>query len=263
MNRRGGPCGSARGGHIIARIQMRANAAQLEFTSIVEAPVRPAKPTWGGARAGAGRPRKAEKDRKVVAHRTRGVHKKRHPIHVTVRAKRGLPSFRSQRIHDMVRRILKRQLRNPRYRDHFQVVHYSVQSNHLHLIVEATGARAMRSGVSGLVIAFAKRLNGMLRRLTGKVWGDRYHSRELTSPSAVRRALVYVLQNVRKHGFDLPGGWIDPLSSAKGFDGWDVSVPAPEKESETFAARRPRTWLLGEGWSRRGGGLLSPFERPA
>jgi REP element-mobilizing transposase RayT len=242
---------------------MRASAAQLEFTSIVEAPVRPAKRTWGGARAGAGRPRKAEKDRKVVAHRPRGVHKKRHPIHVTVRARRGLPSFRSQRIHDMVRRVLKRQLRNPRYRDQFQVVHYSVQSNHLHLIVEATDARAMRSGVSGLVIAFAKRLNKeILRRLTGKVWGDRYHSRELTSPTAVRRALVYVLQNVRKHGFELAGAFVDPLGSAKGFDGWSVHVPAPTDENETFSAGRPRTWLLGEGWSTRGGGLLSPCERP-
>src|SRR4051812_37489392 len=131
---------------------MRVSAAQLEFTSITEAPVRPAKPTWGGARRGAGRPRKPEKARTVVAHRERRVHRKRHPIHVTVRAKRGLPSFRSQRIHDIVRRILKRQLANPRYRDHFHVVHYSVQSNHLHLIVEATDTRAMRAGVSGLVI---------------------------------------------------------------------------------------------------------------
>ena len=225
--------------------------------------MRPTKRTWGGARPGAGRPRKAEAKRTFVAHRERPVHKKRHPIHVTVRARRGLPSFRSQRIHDMVRRTLERQLENGRYRDHFQIVHYSVQTNHLHLIIEAEDTRAMRSGVSGLVIAFAKRLNKeIFRRLTGKVWGDRYHSRELTSPSAVRRALVYVLQNVRKHGFDLAGAFVDPLSSAKGFDGWDVPVPAAPDESETFSPRRPRTWLLGEGWSTRGGGLLSPRERP-
>jgi len=241
---------------------MRVGAAQLEFTAIVDAPMRPAKPTWGGARRGAGRQRKTEKQRTFVPHHSRPPHKKRHPIHVTVRAKRGLPSFRTQRVHDMLRRILKRQLKNPRYRDDFQVVHYSVQTNHLHLIVEARDARAMRSGVSGLVIAFAKRLNELLRRATGKVWGDRYHSRELTSPSEVRRALVYVLQNVRKHGFDSFGPFVDPLSSAKGFAGWDVEVPAPANEKETFAARAPRTWLLGDGWSSKGGGLLSPNERP-
>ena len=161
----------------------------------------------------------------------------------------------------MLRRILEQQLHRRRYREHFQVVHYSIQSNHLHLIVEATDTRAMRAGVSGLVIAFAKRLNKeILARLTGKVWRDRYHSRELTTPSEVRRALVYVLQNARKHGFDLLGPFIDPLTTAKSFAGWNTpTIPDPEP----FPARAPRTWLLRDGWSTRGGGLLSPYERPA
>jgi putative transposase len=150
------------------------------------------------------------------------------------------------------------QLHRRRYRKHFQVVHFSIQSNHLHLIVEATDTRAMRSGVSGLVIAFAKRLNKLLERLTGKVWRDRYHSRELTTPGEVRRALLYVLQNVRKHGFELLGPFIDPLSTAKCFLGWTIpTLPDP------FPPRTPRTWLLGEGWSTHGGGPLSPSERTA
>ncbi|MEA2750594.1 MAG: hypothetical protein QOI41_4737 [Myxococcales bacterium] len=162
----------------------------------------------------------------------------------------------------MLRGILERQLTERRYRDRFQVVHYSIQTNHLHLIVESNDARAMRSGVSGLVIAFAKKLNALLQRLTGKVWSDRYHSRELTTPSEVRRALVYVLQNVRKHGFDLTGAFVDPLSTAHGFTGW--IVPVGEKtDPNRFRPRAPRTWLLDEGWSTRGGGPLSPTERPA
>ena len=229
--------------------------------AIVDAPLRPLPRTWGGRRAGAGRKKKAEKDRTFVAHHARPVHKKRHPAHVTLRARKGLPNFRSQRIHRMLRGILERQLRR-RYRDQFQVVHYSIQSNHLHLIVESTDKRAMRAGVSGLVIAFAKRLNALLERLTGKVWGDRYHSRELTTPSEVRRALVYVLQNVRKHGFELLGAFIDPLSSAVRFTGWNMAV-SRGPEPDPFPPRAPRTWLLGGGWSSRGGGLLSPFERPA
>ena len=161
----------------------------------------------------------------------------------------------------MLRGILEQQLHRRRYREHFQVVHYSIQSNHLHLIVEATDSRAMRAGVSGLVIAFAKRLNKeVLARLTGKVWRDRYHSRELTTPSEVRRALVYVLQNVRKHGFALLGPFIDPLTTAKSFTGWTTLM---DPEPDPFPPRTPRTWLLGEGWSSRGGGPLSPYERPA
>jgi REP element-mobilizing transposase RayT len=232
---------------------------QLEMVAIVDAPVRPVVRTWGGRRAGAGRKRKAAKERTFVPHHARPVHKKRHPTHVTLRARSGLPNFRSERVHRMLRGILERQTQR-RYRDHFQVVHYSIQSNHLHLIVESMDARAMRAGVSGLVIAFAKRLNDLLERRTGKVWGDRYHSRELMTPSEVRRALVYVLQNVRKHGFELPGPFIDPLTTAKCFAGWNMPVG---DDPDPFPARVPRTWLLGEGWSSRGGGLLSPFERPA
>ena len=229
--------------------------------AIVDAPLRPAVRTWGGRRVGAGRKKKAEKDRTFVPHRARPLHKQRHPTHVTLRARSGLPNFRSQRVHRMLRAILERQLER-RYRDHFHVVHYSIQSNHLHLIVESSDKRAMRSGVSGLVIAFAKRLNRILERLTGKVWSDRYHSRELTTPSEVRRALVYVLQNVRKHGFELLGPFIDPLTSAVRFAGWSMAV-SNGPDPDPFPPRAARTWLLGEGWISRGGGLLSPFERPA
>jgi len=239
----------------------RTHPRQLEMEAILDAPLRPSVRTWGGRRAGAGRKKKADRDRTIVAHRARPVHKQRHPVHVTLRAKNGLPNFRSQRVHRMLRNILEKQVHR-RYRDRFQVVHYSIQTNHLHLVVESDDNRTIRSGVSGLVIAFAKRLNRALKRLTGKVWSDRYHSRELTSPSEVRRALVYVLQNVRKHGFDALGPFIDPLSSAARFTGWNEPV-STSSDPDPFPARPPRTWLLGEGWSSRGGGLLSPSERPA
>jgi putative transposase len=234
---------------------MAVSGRQLEMRAIVEAPS--ARPTWGGRRAGAGRPRKAAKDRTFVAHAARPVHKRRHPTHVTLRAKRGLPSFRHQRVQQLLREVLARQAFR-RYRDHFQVVHYSIQSNHLHLLIEATDKRSMRSGVSGLVIAFAKRLNELLERLTGKVWGDRYHSRDLTTPSAVRNALVYVLQNFKKHGATTNGPVVDHFSSAARFPGWTVPVAIP---ADAWPPRRARTWLLGEGWTPRG--LLSPNERPA
>ncbi len=236
-----------------------ANPRQLEMHAILDAPARPAERTWGGRRAGAGRKPKPAKARTFVAHRTRPVHKKRHPVHVTVRARKGLPSFRHQHIHQMLKGVLEAQMRR-RYAGDFQVVHYSVQSNHLHLVIEATDKATMRSGVSGLVIAFAKRLNNLLARDNGKVWGDRYHSRDLTTPSEVRNALVYLLQNFRKHGATTYGPVVDHFSSALRFAGWSTwvgSLPDPSP----LPARRPRTWLLGEGWTTRG--LLSPRERPA
>jgi putative transposase len=237
------------------------DSVQLEMAAVMNAALRPVARTWGGKRAGAGRKRKAAKDRTFVAHRARPEHKKRHPTHVTLRARSGLPSFRSQRVHAMLREILERQMARS-YGSDFQVVQYSIQSNHLHFVVEAGDKRTMRSGVSGLVIAFAKRLNAILARLTGKVWADRYHARDLTTPSEVRNALVYLLQNFKKHGYMTYGPVVDPLSSALYFDGWRVPV-ASAHDANPLPARTPRTWLLGGGWTRARGGLLSPTERPA
>jgi hypothetical protein len=235
-------------------------AEQLEMRAILDATARPVVSTWGGKRAGAGRKPKPARERTNVAHRARHVHKKRHPVHVTLRALRGLPSFRHQRVHAMLQRVLGAQLKRA-YRAAFHVVHYSIQSNHLHLIIEADDKRTMRSGVSGLVIAFAKRLNALLERLTGKVWGERYHSRELTTPREVRNALVYLLQNWKKHGVTTEGPVVDHFSSALLFAGWKVHVDTVP-EPDPWPPRNPRTWLLGAGWSLQHG-LLSPYERPA
>lgn len=232
---------------------------QLEMKAIVDSPARPVARTWGGRRPGAGRPRKHPRQRAFIEHVARPPHKKRHPVHITVRARKGLPSFRHQLVHRMVQAILEAQPER-RYGGDFQVVHYSVQSNHLHLIVEATDKRKVRSGVSGLVIAFAKRLNKLLARLTGKVWADRYHRRDLTTPSEVRNALVYLLQNFRKHGTSTRGPVVDHFSSARLFAGWTLPVDALPTPAR-FPPRRPRTWLLGTGWTLHG--PLSPREAPA
>ncbi len=189
---------------------MRVGAARLALRSLIGEPTAKAKRTWGGPRRGAGRPRKADKDRTFVAHRVRAAHETRFPTHVTVHARPGIPDLRTDRVQAMLREILEAQRDNPRYSDRFQVVHYSLRADHLHLVVEASDNRAMRSGVSGVIIAFARRLNMMLHgRPSGKVWVDRYHSRELRTPGDVRRALAHVVRN------DTP-----PL------------------------ARAPRTWLL-------------------
>jgi hypothetical protein len=79
----------------------------------------------------------------------------------------------------------------------------------------------------------------------------------------VRRALVYVLANGRRHlpevGHRLSAGWLDPYSSAAWFDGWRAGLglrlgPRP--------VVRPETWLLATGY-QRAGGLLGSDEIPS
>src|SRR3954471_18281161 len=96
----------------------------------------------GGARRGAGRkPRVAHL--RQTPHRARAVHRKAHPVHVTLRA--GLRSLRSQQ----VARTLLGGLRDSN-RDWFRIVHYSVQDNHVHLIVESESSESLSSGIRGL-----------------------------------------------------------------------------------------------------------------
>ena len=164
----------------------------------------------------------------------------------------------------MLRKVLQRQ-RCRRYAASFQVVEFSIQDNHVHLIVEASGSvphahDMLRSGVSGLVISLAKRLNRLLCR-KGKVWGDRWHGRELESPREVRNALVYVFRNVAKHGTRMLGqDVVDYLSSATRFTRWTRALVWPFADGGgPWPDTRPRTWLLATGWHLRHG-LLDPRE---
>jgi len=209
----------------------------------------PAPATWGGRRARAGRKRKP--GRPMMGHDRRPRHDARCPVQVTLRAVARAPSLRSNAVFPVVRRALARSSRGG-----LRVVHYSVQQDHVHLIVEADGRILLQRGVQGLAIRVALAVNRVLRR-KGRLWGDRYHARELGTPREVRASLVYVLLNFRKHLRAAPG--VDPRSSGRWFQGWSRS-PASDTNPSPVAA--PRTWLASTGW-RRAGGAIDARERPA
>jgi len=195
----------------------------------------------GGRRAGAGR--KPKGARAGVPHRTRAALKERHPVHVTLRLRDGLPNLR--KVREL--RVLHGCFASAST-DAFRVCQFSVQSNHLHLIVEAQGTSALSTGVQGLAVRIAKRLNRLWHR-RGSAFSDRYHARVLATPREVRNALVYVLQNAKHHG--VHAGHVDPCSSGPWFTGWLDQRPL--EEPGPFA--RARTWLLRVGWHRTWGGL--------
>jgi REP element-mobilizing transposase RayT len=185
-----------------------------------------------------------------VSHAARPALAARHPVHVTMRLRAGLPSLR--RKHAFV--ALWRAFRAGRERSGFRLVHFSVQTNHLHLIVEAQHKLALARGLQGLAVRMARGLNRTWRR-RGSVFGDRYHARALRTPREVRHALVYVLANARKHGIRFSD--LDPFASGRFFDGWRDRL-GPWRLPEPVAAAR--TWLLGLGWRRHG--LIGAAETP-
>ena len=121
-----------------------------------------------------------------------------------------------------------------------RVIQFSVQGNHIHLLVEAPNRRALARAIQGFSIRVAKGLNRMMGR-KGRVFDDRYHARMLRTPTEVRHTIHYVLENARKHaaqrGETYAPGYVDPYSSA---GAPDLALPPAQ------------TWLLRVGGKRAG-----------
>ena len=147
---------------------------------------------WGGRRKGAGRkptgglgghgPR--GKPRPGVSHRRREDHKAVVPLHVTVRAVRAAPSLRSWKVAAAVGALLKR--RAQRADLPCRVVHFTLQRDHLHLIVEADDRQALARGMQGLLSGIARVANRAADK-AGRFWRDRYHARPLRTPGEASR----------------------------------------------------------------------------
>ncbi|MBA3499627.1 MAG: transposase [Myxococcota bacterium] len=205
--------------------------------------------TWGGKREGAGRKKSGTR---APSHRPRPEHVGRNPLHVVLRVEKSVGRLRRRKVYASARQALLQIAA----RIAFRVVHMSIQHNHLHLLVEAANSEALESGMRGLTISLARRINKSLGR-TGKVFEYRYHSTPLTSPRQTRNALAYVLNNWRRHrederGFDERTMPLDPYSSAIAFRGWaDFSATVddwPDVIDEPLPVSPPQTWLLGVGW---------------
>jgi REP element-mobilizing transposase RayT len=158
------------------------------------------------------------------------------PLHVTLRMAPHVYNLRSRRSF----RVIASALRLGGDRFDVRVVEFSVQGNHIHLVVEAPNRRALARAIQGFSIRVARGLNRMMGR-AGRVFDDRYHARVLRTPTEVRHAIHYVLSNARKHaaqrGETYAPSYVDPYSSA---GAPDLALPSAQ------------TWLLRVGWKRAG-----------
>jgi putative transposase len=161
--------------------------------------------SWGGKRRGAGRKPKGARPGVARVPRKQPC---RTPAHVTMRVGEGRPSLRTPRSFGAI----KEAFRKGKERFGLSVIHFSVQGNHVHLIVEAEDAIALERGMKGLAVRMARGLNKS-HGLRGQVFPDRFHSRALNSPREVAYAIRYVLGNHMKHGLAPWDGRSDPYSS--------------------------------------------------
>lgn len=172
-------------------------------------------PFHGGPRPGSGRPKSGR-----TSHAARPRFDKPTPIHVVLQMGDHVWNLRSRRCFGLVQRAL--------WRFKARLIEYSVQGNHLHLIVEADDTESLSRAMQGFGIRLAKALNALMRR-AGGVFDDHYFARLLKTPTELVNAIRYVLRNHERH-FGLRGA--DPFSSAV-----DPSLLA-----------EPQSWLLRDGW---------------
>jgi REP element-mobilizing transposase RayT len=200
-------------------------------------------PRRGGARDGAGRKR-LPAGRRRVSHGKRPRLSRHHPVHAVLRVADRVCNLRGPpflMLLDCFRRGCLRQ--------GFRLVHFSVQSNHIHLLVEADDEVRLANGMQGLAIRIARQLNRITFQ-TGRVFADHYFAKQLKSPRQVRHALRYVFRNAEHHTSGAIG--IDSRSSERLFGGETLPPGAPV----TF----PETWLLTLGFRRIKG---KPWPPPA
>jgi len=196
--------------------------------------------TWGGARRGAGRKRLCP--RANVPHRPRQGFRKG-TVHVTVRLRREVWNLRTYRCF----RALKCAFARGCERFGFRLIEFSVQGNHIHMIVEAPDPVALGRAMKGLEVRMARALNKVMSR-KGPVFADRYHAHVLKSPREAWHALRYVLDNwiihAKRDNRPAPRG-VDPYCSEWPDDGfplvaraqwWMLRVAVPRVKMRSAAA---------------------------
>src|SRR5882757_1845635 len=92
--------------------------------------------TWGGKRKGAGRKKKPGAG---VSHLARPRLAARFPVHVTVKVTAEVFNLRSRRSFQVIQRAFYAGINSVGFR----LNHFSVQGDHLHLIVEAADSAAL------------------------------------------------------------------------------------------------------------------------
>lgn len=212
-------------------------------------PVQPTLFDCEKKKSKAGRPKSPDSG---VPHLKREPVNGRTPVHVTAPLCEGLPSARTKECYEVFWTAFceGRERAGQREDGEFRLVEYSIQANHLHVMVEASDNDALSRGVAGLLVRIARGLNKLWGR-TGKVWRERFHAHVLKTPREVYHALRYIFANGWKHGRRWLSGKPDPYSSGLWFEGWSdyvhdgwVALAGP--------IAKAKSWLRNAGWKRHG-----------
>jgi len=193
----------------------------------------------GGRRPGAGRKRIHSRG---VSHLKRERVQKRTPQHINFKLNLRIKN------KDALK-LLKRSIQNAQKMG-LKVIHFSLQSNHVHLITEAENNKILTKGMRALTITFSKGLK------KGRVQLERYHLHVLKTLRETKHAIRYVLFNEQKHSqktFTKVDGYSSVLYLKEGFKliqnfarKQKISLKV-EKTWEEISLPEPSAYFLSRG----------------
>ncbi len=101
-----------------------------------------------------------------VAHKKREVIKQQHPLHINFK-------YKTQIRYQQFLEIFKRAVGNAQ-KHGMKFIHYSIQSNHIHIIVEVKSNSELSMAMRSLTATIVKLVQGQ-KRIKGSLQLERYH----------------------------------------------------------------------------------------
>jgi REP element-mobilizing transposase RayT len=144
----------------------------------------------------AGRPKiLTKKEREAcIYHRSRPILPKDRPVHVTVKFNKSkIGNIRNKLYYQAIRKGFRR------LRVHgARLIEYSVQHDHIHLLIEASDSKTLGRAMRSLSISLSKRFS-LINNQKVKALKNRYHLHILKTINELKIARNYILNNGKKH----------------------------------------------------------------
>jgi REP element-mobilizing transposase RayT len=128
-----------------------------------------------------------------IRHIARDQIKRTTPLHLTIKIESKKAGIKNKNILTALHHSIK----NARLLG-LRILHYSLEYDHVHLLVEADNNGILGRGMQSFGISFSKGIN-KIKQMNGRVFKSRYHFRKLKTPSEIKNVLNYILRNGIKH----------------------------------------------------------------
>jgi REP element-mobilizing transposase RayT len=128
-----------------------------------------------------------------IRHTRRFRLKKPSSLHLTIKVRENKADIQNKRILKALHYAIKRaRLKG------LKIVHYTLEYNHVHLLVESVDNKILHKGMQAFGITIAKSIN-KIKSTKGAVYKNRYHLRVINSAKQLKNVLHYIFSNGVKH----------------------------------------------------------------